>query len=78
MGEIRLEQLWFTLLHSSDSRALWHPEPVPAGPPALYDCHAHPVLLLQAGQDLSPGHGRAGRAGAERQAVIHSKEDILQ
>ena len=45
MGEIRLEQFWFTLLHSSDSRALWHPEPVPAGPPALYDCHAHPVLL---------------------------------
>ena len=32
MGEIRLEQFWFTLLHSSDSRALWHPEPVPAGP----------------------------------------------
>lgn len=47
MGEIRLEQLWFTLLHSSDSRALWHPEPVPAGPPALYDCHAHPVLLYK-------------------------------
>lgn len=26
MEGFRLEQFWFTLLHSSDSRELWHPE----------------------------------------------------
>ena len=31
------------------SRPVRHSEPVPAGPPALHDRHAHPVLLLQAG-----------------------------